>query len=346
MKRPLISTRGLSQLLLSVPLVCVAAPVTRYDVSVPFEVFDGAPREAVRWTPTAFRGEIDTLVAVVGPLAEITRGEVERWHRLGVRVYAELPAEGTRTNAASAFLLGFDGVVAPPSDARAEGLKDVAAYARLNELACKVLLLRDPDKVWLEGRMGLFQLDRIDPGEDDPDVSRLEAYARIRRLAAFAREPEGVAFDLAVQPRPPIRRPEIKIRRRGRPTKAEIVAALSDRRYLACWDRVFWKYEILRSRSDGERHIGYPNPGIETFCWREYASEKLFMERRFEILKRKYAATADLLPDFLTLREETARLRLAYYLDRFAGRPVEPLEAEVKKQKVELDLDADEALED
>ena len=40
------------------------------------------------------------------------------------------------------------------------------------------------------------------------------------------------------------------------------------------------------------------------------------------------------------------RLRLAYYLDRFAGRPVEPLEAEVKKQKVELDLDADEALED
>lgn len=345
-----------------------AGPMTRYDLAVPFQVLERAPTEAVRWTPQAFAGDVDKVAAIAGPLADIARAEVERWHRIGVRVYAELPAEGARTNAANAYLRGFDGLIAAPSPALAEGVKDVTAYARMNELAHKVAKLTSPDKVGLEGRMGLFQLDRISVSSDDPDVCRLEAYARIRRLAAFAKEPEGIGFDLKLVERPPLLRQELKTKRRGQPTKAEITAALRDQRYWKCWNDTFWKYEILRSRADGEKHIGYPDPGVETFCWREFANETLFMERRFEILKRKYAKTAgllyckkddpkskpaildkeepeiraayDLLPDFLNLAEEAARLRIAYYLDRFAGRPIEPLKAVVEKKKVVLDLDS------
>ena len=365
-----LKTRCLFSLLLTGSALSLGAgPMTRYDLATPFGVLERAPAEAVRWTPQAFAGDIDRVEAVVGPIADISRAEVERWHRIGVRVYAELPAEGARTNAANAYLQGFDGVVAAQSPALAEGVKDVTAYARMNELAHKVTQLKTPDKVGLEGRMGLFQLDRIAVSSDDPDVCRLEAYARIRRLAAFAKEEPGIAFDLKLVERPPLRRQELKTKRRGQPTKAEIAAALRDLRYWRCWNDTFWKYEILRSRADGEKHIGYPDPGIETFCWREFANEKLFMERRFEILRRKYAKTAellywkkddpkskpavldkeesevreayDLLPDFLNLPEEAVRLRIAYYLDRFAGRPIDPLPAVVEKKKVVLDLSAD-----
>jgi len=351
------------------PAASVAGPVTRYDVAVPFEVLVRAPAGTLAWTPAAFSGNVERVKSVAGPLADIGRAEVERWHRLGAKVYAELSAEGVRTNAASAYFLGFDGIVASASAGLAEGLKDVAAYSRMNELSRKVARMTSPDKVGLEGRMGLFQLDRIDVAADDPDVCRLEAYARIRRLAAFAKEPEGVAFDLKLVERPPLVRELPKTKRRGQPTKAEIAAALRDLRYVAAWDRAFWRYQILFGRADGEKHIGYPDPGVETFCWRDYANEKLFMERRFEILKRKYAKTVellrydkddpraspkilgkeeteiraayDLLPDLLNVPEEAARLRIAYYLDRFAGRPIPPLPAVVEKKKIVLEIKDD-----
>ena len=131
----------------------------------------------------------------------------ERWRGLGVPYYALLdipyvvnPDAWRRAAGVKAWQLGFDGVALPPElkvdPVVAAGLEDAAIDVRYLSYASDLangLADRDrnPVKITYEGRLGQFWVDRVKVAEDDMDVVRLEAQARIVRLLAFAKK--GVA---------------------------------------------------------------------------------------------------------------------------------------------------------
>lgn len=106
----------------------------RFDLRRPFEVCATPPADAEAWTSQAISNDVTRLVRVRAPLGAVSADELERWHALGVAVLAELPAAGARTNAVSAYLQGYDGLVAATTDELRFGLSDVTALARLNEI--------------------------------------------------------------------------------------------------------------------------------------------------------------------------------------------------------------------
>ena len=343
----------------------------RFDPNRPFEVCASAPADAVALTPQTISNDVTRLVRVRAPLGAVSADDLERWHALGVAVLAELPAEGVRTNAVSAWLQGYDGLVVPPSDALKSALADVAALSRLNVLAREVRTMKSPDKMELEGRRGLFHLERINVAKDDPDLTRLNAYARIRRLAAFAKKPEGIAFDLKLPERPPLVPKKLPTKRREGPSKAEIADAIWTRAHFKCYDAAVKPWENLLQVAYEESLIGFPDPGVPTCCAGDYENERLFVERRLEIVRRKFGSAAEglrcpaernaheakppkalsagaaeqkriyaLLPEMDQLVETVLRLRIAYMLDRLSGRTIDPLPPPPKKA-VELNIEED-----
>ena len=146
--------------------------------------------------------------SVVGSLWK-TKGDLqsERWRGLGVPYYALLdipyvvnPDAWRRAAGAKAWLLGFDGVALPPErkvdPVVTAGLEDAEIDVRYLSYASELAngladKSRNPVKVTYEGRLGQFWVDRVKVAEDDMDVVRLEAQARIVRLLAFAKK--GVA---------------------------------------------------------------------------------------------------------------------------------------------------------
>lgn len=344
---------------------------TRFDPERPFEVCSSAPADAVALTPQTISNDVTRLVRVRAPLGAVSADDLERWHAMGIAVLAELPAEGVRTNAVSAWLKGCDGLVVPPSDALRPALADIAALSRLNVLAREVRTLKTSDKMDLEGRRGLFHLERINVAKDDPDLTRLNAYARIRRLAAFAKKPEGIAFDLNLPERPPLVPKKLATKRREGPSKAEIENALWTRSHFMRYDAAVKPWEERLRIAYEESLIGFPDPGVPTCCAGDYETERLFVERRLEIVRRKFGSAAEglrcplernankavppkvlsagegerrrvyaLLPEMDLLVEEVLRLRIAYMLDRLNGRAIDPLPPPPKKA-VELNIEED-----
>ena len=115
------------------------------------------------------------------------------------------------------------------------------------------------------------------------------------------------------------------------------------------WGDARWWACGMNDRGGKEKWIGYLDPGVETFQWRNAASEKLFVLRRAEKTLRVYEPFLELLsfkesgedasrpailrasqadrdayfkklPGLLHAKDEFIRERRAYLLDRFLGR--------------------------
>lgn len=340
---------------------------TRFLPERAFEWFDAEPADAVALTHSAISNDVTGIARVCGTLGLTSVEEVERWHRLGIPVLAKLPGEAPRKEAVSAFLIGFDGVVAPDGEEVRYGKADVAALARMNELARKVCDLQDRDGMRLEGRMGLFQLESVDAVRDDPDLTRLHAYARIRRLAAFAKEPEGIDCVLELPPRPELVPQKPPTKNRLGPSPSEIDAALKDRSHFLKYDEAVRPWERLLEISEEEALIGFPDAGAPSCSWRDAKSERMFVERRLELVRRKFSSAAegmrcepgakakppkvlsegdaerrrvyDLIPEMDLLPETVIRLRVAYLLDRLQGREIAPLPPEEKTVELEIEIE-------
>lgn len=337
----------------------------RFDPDRPFEVFASAPADAVRMKPDTISNDVTRLKCLVAPVGSVSANDFDRWNAIGVPILAALPKEGARTNAVSAWLQGYAGIVAAPSDDLALGLTDVRALARLNALSRKVKAMKAPDKMWLEGRRGLFQIDSINVARNDADLTRLNAYARIRRLAAFAKEPEGIAFDLKLPERPPLVPKKFVTKRRQGPTKSEIAKEFWNHAHFETYDRAIRPWTELARWAYEESLMGLPDPGVPTWCWRDHENEKQFVERRLEIVRRKFGPVADMvrsvgksdahrptppkalaetgdeqrriydmLPEMDLLVETVARMRVEYMLDRLNGREVKELPPPPKKKLV------------
>ena len=120
------------------------------------------------------------------------------------------------------------------------------------------------------------------------------------------------------------------------------------------WGGAQWWACGMKDRSGKEKWVGYLDPGVETFQWRNAASEKLFVERRAERVLRIYqpfmellnfsergedksgpailkASQADqdkyfaMLPGMLHAKDAFVRERRDYLNDRFFGREIAEL---------------------
>ena len=163
------------------------------------------PADWTRETSATYSNDFAKVSSVVGSLWR-TKDDLqsERWRTLGVPYYALLdipyvvnPDAWRRTAGAKAWLLGFDGVALPPevkvdpvvTAGLEDAVIDVAYLSYASELANGLAdRKRNPVKVTYEGRLGQFWVDRVKVTEDDMDVVRLEAQARIVRLLAFTKK--------------------------------------------------------------------------------------------------------------------------------------------------------------
>ena len=132
-----------------------------------------------------------------------------------------------------------------------------------------------------------------------------------------------------------------------------------------------WKYNSVFDFSQKERWIGFRDPGVETFVWRQADSERLFHERYAQTVYQPCDGLADLLDDWgghrkakirdlaeparqrafdglgglASASEALADARRRYLLDRFMGRalpPAVPERARAEESvKVPLVPDAD-----
>jgi len=341
---------------------------SRFEPERPFEVCETPPEDAIELTPQTMSGDLAKVWRVRTAFGSVSADDMERWRALGVAVFAELPSENARRNAVSAYLQGYAGIIAAPSPELNEGLKDVRALARLNELARKARTMKTPDKIWIEGRKGLHRIDLVNAAEHDPDLVRLNAYARIRRLAAFLKEPAGIDFDLNLPVRPPIVPKPFPTKRREGPSKEEIRQQLGSPVHLKLYQAAVGPWYALKESSYEESLLGFPDPGVPTCCVGDYENERLFVERRLEIVRRKYAPVVealgfdvngvvrskeprilseteadqrrvyDILPELQTLGETVIRLRIEFMLDRLSGREIRELPPQPKK-KVELKIE-------
>lgn len=124
-----------------------------------------------------------------------------------------------------------------------------------------------------------------------------------------------------------------------------------------------WKYASVFDFSQKERWIGFRDPGIETFVWRQADSERLFHERYARTVYQPCDGLADLLDDWgghrkakirdlaeparqrafdglgglVSASEALADARRRYLLDRFMGRELVPAVPERARAKEAVD---------
>lgn len=124
-----------------------------------------------------------------------------------------------------------------------------------------------------------------------------------------------------------------------------------------------WKYASVFDFSQKERWIGFRDPGIETFVWRQADSERLFHERYARTVYQPCDGLADLLDDWgghrkakirdlaeparqrafdglgglVSASEALADARRRYLLDRFMGRELAPAVPERARAKEAVD---------
>ena len=152
-------------------------------------------------------------------------------------------------------------------------------------------------------------------------------------------------------------------------------ALFRDRAIVGEYYSARWKYNSVFDFSQKERWIGFRDPGIETFVWRQADSERLFHERYARKVYESSDGLVDLLDDWggnrkakileraeparqrafdglgglVSASEALADARRRYLLDRFMGRelpPVVPERARAEESvKVPLvpDIDGDDA---
>ena len=124
-----------------------------------------------------------------------------------------------------------------------------------------------------------------------------------------------------------------------------------------------WKYASVFDFSQKERWIGFRDPGVETFVWRQADSERLFHERYAQTVYQPCDGLADLLDDWgghrkakirdlaeparqrafdglgglVSASEALADARRRYLLDRFMGRALPPAVPERARAKEAVD---------
>ena len=165
----------------------------------------GVPSDWTPEGPDTYLKQADRVTNIAASMASCRSDlAAERWHAFGVGYYGVLdlpyvlnPDSWRRSAGVWAWQMGFDGVVFPAGKTldpvvRA-GLEDAAIDVRYLSFCLELSdLLADRSKraaeIVYEGRLGQFWLDRISADDDDMDVMRLEAQARIVRLLAFTRK--------------------------------------------------------------------------------------------------------------------------------------------------------------
>ena len=124
-----------------------------------------------------------------------------------------------------------------------------------------------------------------------------------------------------------------------------------------------WKYASVFDFSQKERWIGFRDPGVETFVWRQADSERLFHERYARTVYQPCDGLVDLLDDWgghrkakirdlaeparqrafdglgglVSASEALADARRRYLLDRFMGRELAPAVPERARAKEAVD---------
>lgn len=127
-------------------------------------------------------------------------------------------------------------------------------------------------------------------------------------------------------------------------------ALLRDRAIVWEYQSARWKYNSVFDFSQKERWIGFRDPGVETFVWRQADSERLFHERYAQTVYQPCEGLVDLLDDWggkrkakilgmseqarqrafdrlgdlVSASEALADARRRYLLDRFMGRELAP----------------------
>lgn len=127
-------------------------------------------------------------------------------------------------------------------------------------------------------------------------------------------------------------------------------ALLRDRGIVREYHSARWKYASVFDFSQKERWIGFRDPGVETFVWRQADSERLFHERYAQTVYQSSDGLVDLLDDWggqrkakilalaeparqrafdglgglVSASEALADARRRYLLDRFMGRALPP----------------------
>lgn len=127
-------------------------------------------------------------------------------------------------------------------------------------------------------------------------------------------------------------------------------ALLRDRGIVREYQGARWKYASVFDFSQKERWIGFRDPGVETFAWRQADSERLFHERYARTVYQSSDGLVDLLDNWggkrqakilalaeparqrafdglgglVSASEALADARRRYLLDRFMGRALPP----------------------
>ena len=127
-------------------------------------------------------------------------------------------------------------------------------------------------------------------------------------------------------------------------------ALFRDRGIVRDYQSARWKYASVFDFSQKERWIGFRDPGVETFVWRQADSERLFHERYARTVYQSSDGLVDLLDDWggqrkakilalaeparqrafdglgglASASEALADARRRYLLDRFMGRALPP----------------------
>ena len=128
-------------------------------------------------------------------------------------------------------------------------------------------------------------------------------------------------------------------------------ALLRDRGIVREYQTARWRHASVFDFSQKERWIGFRDPGVETFAWRQADSERLFHERYARTVYRPCDGLVDLLDDWggkrrakilglaeparqrafdglgglVSASEALADARRRYLLDRFMGRALAPV---------------------
>lgn len=140
-------------------------------------------------------------------------------------------------------------------------------------------------------------------------------------------------------------------------------ALFRDRGIVWDYQSARWKYASIFDFSQKERWIGFCDPGVETFVWRQADSERLFHERYARTVYQPCDGIVDLLDDWgghrkakirdlaeparqrafdglgrlVSASEALADARRRYLLDRFMGRELAPAVPERARAKEAVD---------
>ena len=140
-------------------------------------------------------------------------------------------------------------------------------------------------------------------------------------------------------------------------------ALFRDRGIVWDYQSARWKYASIFDFSQKERWIGFRDPGVETFVWRQADSERLFHERYARTVYQPCDGLVDLLDDWgghrkakirdlaeparqrafdglgglVSASEALADARRRYLLDRFMGRELAPAVPERARAKEAVD---------